>query len=867
MIQTKPTSTVRVSTIKHQLCIGCGVCQAACPHGAVEIARNKYKEFVPTINQSICTKCGLCVRFCPNTKEKFAQEATKVATTVNPSTFGIDDAQFYLAWNADDQERIKSASGGALTKFAKYLLRKNYIDGVVHARPRLAKTGESHYEACLTSSVEMLEKRAGSFYSPICFAEVLQQLEPNKNYLFIATPCIIRAAKKLFAEHEHFKSINVITCALVCSHNVNGQFADYFAELHNLPADTDYYVNMRNKDNIPDANSYNNHYYTTDKDLLKINRFKSGYTELWRNYYFAMNCCNYCADFWGYEADISVKDAWGQWASDPLGKSIVILRNKQIEYLFLQCGIEYRRLELEVMKDHQKATSDYKQVQAKNKEQNKLFSPVNRRSGFTANKITAQLSRWTYGNLGFAFTKNVMPFVDQILRGPKIDTTYGKAFLRANWQHLCEQLKSIFIYKRDGQSRIKQILVAGGYGYGNVGDEAQCNQTVKILAQRYSDYQVKILTPNPYYSFQHHQVASDFASRVLFFNQGWNYNCYDFDSSLGKRIWFIISAFVIYLNAFLVRADLPTFFINAKKAKLLEDIKTAKLFYFCGGGYLTGSTRSRLWDGVMLCRLCYVFRTPVVMSGQTIGVWGGWLNESFARWGFKYVNLIAVRDGECSIKDLEQIGVTGARVLAAHDDALFCDKAQETRAEVNKPYIAVNFHYWGMINSEKQLCLNRIKGIIQYVLQCSDYNILFVPMYITDKESYDDFASQCPSERVQCLNYDYDFRVARRAIADAEMCITMKHHPIVFAMGEQVPTISLVYSSYYAHKNIGALALFGQERFSVTLEDAAYFEMFKVLFEEIRANRFVIQNEIVAHRNSLMTIHEDYFSRVDKIIL
>jgi translation elongation factor EF-1beta len=41
------------------------------------------------------------------------------------------------------------------------------------------------------------------------------------------------------------------------------------------------------------------------------------------------------------------------------------------------------------------------------------------------------------------------------------------------------------------------------------------------------------------------------------------------------------------------------------------------------------------------------------MSGQTIGVWNNKFNEKLAKWGFKYVDIITVRDEEFSLESIE----------------------------------------------------------------------------------------------------------------------------------------------------------------------------------------------------------------------
>lgn len=432
-----------------------------------------------------------------------------------------------------------------------------------------------------------------------------------------------------------------------------------------------------------------------------------------------------------------------------------------------------------------------------------------------------------------------------------------KMFLIDEWKSFFKSIKEIFTYKKRTYCS-KKILVAGGYGYGNTGDEAQCNATLEILTERFKDYQIVNLTPNVEYSAKEHPLYyHDFASRVLFFNQMRNCNCYDLDNCVVKKVVFLLKSALIYLNTLMVRADLPTFFINARCAKLLYELKEASLLYFCGGGYLTGKTLSRLWDGILLCRLAYIFRTPVVMSGQTIGIWNTKFNEKYAKWGFKHVKLITVRDEEFSLTDLEKIGLKGDRYFATHDDALFCEKSETPQVQDNN-YLTVNFHYWGMGENEKNVYIDKINKIVDYILNNTGFNLVFIPMHSSDKCSFDDYIAKYPSDRFTCFDYDYDFRKVRRVIADSKMCITMKHHPIIFAMGENIPVISLAFSDYYVHKNLGALMQYGQEKFSINFENENYFGNFTELFNGI-LNNYDNTVEMIKSRKEVLKQRKEHF--------
>lgn len=193
----------------------------------------------------------------------------------------------------------------------------------------------------------------------------------------------------------------------------------------------------------------------------------------------------------------------------------------------------------------------------------------------------------------------------------------------------------------------------GGYGYKNTGDEAQLNANLKMLKKEFPDYLIKVLTPNQRYTyFEHEQCLVGEAPRVAFFNQGES-KLYELDTPF-KRVKFLIIGFLLYINAYLVRAGLPTFLLTAKKAALLYEIFSSDAIFFSGGGYLTGKTLSRLWDGIFLIRIADVFKVPVFLSGQTIGVWSGKFTKTFAKWGLSKAKIITTRDPEDSLLELNR---------------------------------------------------------------------------------------------------------------------------------------------------------------------------------------------------------------------
>ncbi len=856
--------TIYETTLKNNLCVGCGICVVSCPTQAIHMKCCNENYLRPEIVTDKCVNCGLCSKYCPNSFERLISESRKVAGYDDYNKFGIAGARYFVAYVKNDEERLRSASGGIATYISKYLLTHGLVDAVVHAEMIAGTTGEQHYQACVSKSVEELDSRRRSFYCTISFNKVLERLKEKNDHriLVLGTPCVVRGIRNLLDNHNSYSHIEkVYTIALACSHNVNGMFTDYLADSLGIDRDIEYTVDLRHKDGHSNANNFHNYFhsygssYGSSDVLCDVNRFESEFTEQWRNYSFSMPVCNACSDFWGYTADISVKDAWGKWSSDPLAQSIVIVRNAELLDIFIQnpdLAVE-EETEKTIIAS-QKETVDFKQGYAAKRVSCRNASEFDKISFLhRTNAYMREFSKNSYFEMrNDKYDKRIYTKAKQITLKKRIHRKLHKVFNKVfRADKVIRHHNKVRSFK-DKRNFIDKILVVGGYGYQNVGDEAQLNVVIDRLNRCFPDYDIKVLTPDQNYTMKTHTYGNvGEAPRVAFFKEGESYlyriSNFNHDKGFLKnffnfvlQILFLLKSEWIYFNGFLVKHNAPTFLVSASTSSLLYDIKTTKLVYFEGGGYLTGKTLSRLWDGILMCRLANLFEVPVAMSGQTIGVWDTNFNRWYAHKGFKSVGLISLRDPSASLEALREIGIKGEHIYPVCDDALFCSKetdhdiiasvfaASDCNIEFRtQGYVAINLHYWGMGKEEQRKdTLAKLYKIISLVLSEMDCNILLIPMVPSDEQAMSDYLREYPDNRIRVLKYKYDFNVVRAVISEAKLCITMKHHPIIFSVGEVTPVISLNLSDYYEHKNRGAMQILNVERFSVTLSDKDYFDHF-----------------------------------------
>ncbi len=215
-----------------------------------------------------------------------------------------------------------------MTALLSHLLASGRVDGVVAASAVDAPLGAPHSAVRILRSPRDVEAARSSQYHPLCYADALREVaREGGRYAITAVPCVLRGLMRLPEDVRQHISFSV---CIACGHNVSGLFVDALARSHGVPAGVDYRADLRDKFGpMKDANRYYNCFRFSGREV-RTSRFATPYTFAWRRYFFAQKSCFFCPDFLGDGADISAKDAWGRLSSDPLGISLLVVRNAEI---------------------------------------------------------------------------------------------------------------------------------------------------------------------------------------------------------------------------------------------------------------------------------------------------------------------------------------------------------------------------------------------------------------------------------------------------------------------------------------------------------------------------------------------------------
>ncbi len=325
-----------------------------------------------------------------------------------------------------------------------------------------------------------------------------------------------------------------------------------------------------------------------------------------------------------------------------------------------------------------------------------------------------------------------------------------------------------------------KIIVSGGWGYGNLGDDAILDSTIRQLKQRFPGCHCVVLTYDPVDSAIH--SASDVqlmkGAHALTDAGG----CEVFipsmteDHNLTRKVW--IKA------KFAVTESSVWFEYSSRQSTLQavrEEIASADLFVMSGGGYFNEKWLNKTRAQLLELQFAEQAGVPSIVLGPTIGSFeGGVRREIAAR--FKNVRLVTVRD-EFSYAEAMR---WNDRVSIVPDIAL-----GNWLEDPGKPDgLGVVFTSLHPAFRNKLVC-----AIRKYVQSRSEHvavKLLMTRRWKCDLRAAILFQEELRGLDIACeLIIPSDFKVLESAIACCEMVVSENLHGLILAARNLVPVVAV----------------------------------------------------------------------------
>lgn len=220
-----------IKTTVNNLCTGCGICEGACPSGAISTIV-KDGRFLPSINSSICNNskgCHRCYDVCPGVGVNLVRIAQE--TFIDPETKEDKLVGRYLkcfsGYSNDTIIREKCSTAGVTSQFLIWLLATGKIDGAIITK--FDKDAPLKVKTILATTRDEVLSAKGSKYAPVSFHDVVKQIKEasGNKYVIVGLPCHIHGFRKLEAIDKRFREKIIGYFSLFCSGTQTFSYTEY----------------------------------------------------------------------------------------------------------------------------------------------------------------------------------------------------------------------------------------------------------------------------------------------------------------------------------------------------------------------------------------------------------------------------------------------------------------------------------------------------------------------------------------------------------------------------------------------------------------------------------------------------------------
>lgn len=257
-------------------------------------------------------------------------------------------SSLYVGYVKEGQYRNKASSGGFVSWVAVELMKAGEIDGFIHVKK--SKKSDILFEYGISRSAEEIKEGAKSRYYPAELSSVLKEVKkkPGK-YAVVGIPELITELRLLAEQDEVIKERIAYYFGLVCGHQKTTKYAEAIAWEYGIkPGDLED-IDFRVKKSIGRSIEYDMK-FTGKVDGQKrtfVVRNNEPFVSSWAHGFFKARFSDFTDNSFNEVADITFGDAWlEEYAGDPMGNNILIVRNRKIEKL-IKSGLKNDKIKVD----------------------------------------------------------------------------------------------------------------------------------------------------------------------------------------------------------------------------------------------------------------------------------------------------------------------------------------------------------------------------------------------------------------------------------------------------------------------------------------------------------------------------------------
>lgn len=408
---------------------------------------------------------------------------------------------------------------------------------------------------------------------------------------------------------------------------------------------------------------------------------------------------------------------------------------------------------------------------------------------------------------------------------------------------------------------MKKIILIGGYGHDDMGDESQLTASLINLKKFIHDAKFIALSDYREHTLKHHRVETGYSINYYLVTR-------IHPSRIEKllkliryvKVDFFLKSIILLFNACRLRKNKKTFFLSEDGMRFLKSLRDADLLFNVGGGNLNSVFRfGGLYSKCLTYIICRIFKVPVILSGQTIGPFHCWFDKRVAKFALNRVNVITLRES-FSEKVLKNIGVTKPIIKVTADDSTLLTPSSRKKVEEvfskekiggHRPLIGINMIGLKIFrdgNVKLGVTRRLLAEIADYLISKHNARVIFISTQYGNTSDDRVAASKVlklmkHKDSAHIIMGEYDDRLIKGIIGQTDLVIGLRYHFIVFAVNSQVPSIGIYLDDYYSLKINGILELVGQGKYACDIEKTSFKDL-KDLVEDILENKEIIRREL-----------------------